>query len=254
VRAIYSIAKYTIIQNFRNKTFYVLVLFSAILFASSFLFSSLGGEQEKRLLFDLGTGCIEIFGLIIAVFASVTLILEEIETRTLYLIITRPIQRYQYVIGRYVGIITAVGLGIVLMGILHLILLVVKGWEFDYRYGLYLIMTIEKIAVISSLALFFSLFSTSSASSIVFTFFFWVLGHFSAELGFLSVRIKSLIVLISMKLFYYIIPNLQYFNLRDQWDTATFSISFLMYASGYACVYAGACLFLSILLFQKKEF
>lgn len=254
ISAVGSIVRYTIVQNFRNKTFYILLLFAGIMFVGSFLFSSLGGEQEKRLIFDLGNGCIEIFGLIMAVFSAVTIVLEEIESRTIYLVLSRPIKRYQYIIGRYLGLLCAVACSVVVMGGMHLAFLLFKGWEFDVRYFFIIGMTIEKIALIASVALFFSLFSTSAASSIVFTFFFWVLGHFTIEMKFLGERLTSFFPVLIMKGAYYIIPNLQYFNLRDQWELSQFSIRFIGLATVYAVVYSAVCIVISALLFNRKEF
>ncbi|MFH1380481.1 MAG: ABC transporter permease subunit [bacterium] len=251
--SIISIIRYTILQNFRNKTLYVLVLFVSIMFVASFLFSTLGGEQEKRLLFDLGIGCIEIFGLIVAVFTAVTLLLEELESRTIYLVLSRPIMRYHYIIGRYAGLLLSVALSVILMGCIHFALLLFKGWEFDMRYFLLILLTLEKISVISSIALFFSLFSTSAASSIVFTLFFWVLGHFAVELRFLGSRLDSMFKF-AIKIMYYLVPNLQYFNLRDQWDLSTFSFKFIGIASIYGIIYIMVCLSFCTALFNRKEF
>lgn len=249
-----SLIRYTIMQNFRNKIFYVLVLFAFIMFIGSFLFSSLGGEQEQRLIFDLGNGCIELFGLILAVFAAVTLVLEEIESRTIYLVLSRPIKRYQYIVGRYAGLLCAVALSILIMSGVHLAFLLLKGWTFDIKYFLIVFMTIEKISLISAIALFFSLFSTSAASSIVFTLFFWILGHFSIEMRFLSGRLTSFFTIFIMKTVYYIVPNLHYFNIRDQWNQPDYSVGLIGFSSLYAVLYIGVCLSLSTMLFNKKEF
>lgn len=253
LKAVLSLIWYTVVQNIRNKTLYVIALFAGIMFAAVLLFSTLGGEQEKRLLFDLGIGCIEFFGLILAVFAAVTLILEEIESRTIYLVLSRPIMRYQYILGRYAGLLVFVSLSIVLMGGIHLLLLLFRGWEFQLKYVVVLAMTVEKIALISAIALFFSLFSSSAASSVVFTLFFWILGHFAVEMKFLGERLGTLSGSI-MKISYYVIPNLQYFNLRDQWDSSVFSLSFIGMSFMYAVIYISCTLGLCVAWFNRKEF
>ncbi|MBD3271567.1 MAG: ABC transporter permease subunit, partial [Elusimicrobia bacterium] len=207
----------------------------------------------KRLLFDLGIGSIEFFGLILAVFIAVTLILEEIESRSVYLILSRPLSRSEYLFGRFGGLIATIAISVIGMGLIHISLLLFKGWEFQFKYLFLLVLTIEKIALISSLALFFSLFSTSPASSIVFTLFFWVLGHFSMEMKFLSDRLVTGFMII-IKTAYYLIPNLQYFNLRDQWALPSFSLDVIGWATLYATVYILATLALSVILLKRKEF
>lgn len=255
---IFSIIRYTLKENIRNKIFYVLILFGVIILSASLLFGILGGEQELRMIMDLGLGSIEFLGLLTAIYSSVTLILEEMETKTVYLILYRPIKRYQYLLGRYLGVISAVGISVAIMASGHLLLLFLKSWNFEFSYFLSLILIMEKILIISALSLFFSLFSTSIVSSISFTFFFWVLGHFLEELKYLLMQFGHSLNF-SLKAVYYflyfIVPNFQYFNLRDQLSiTNNFSGEVLFWSFVYGIVYTSACLFLAGLLFARKEF
>ena len=96
MRKILGIARYTFTEIFRNKVYYVLVLFAFVLVGSALLLGAMGGEQKNRMIIDFGLASIEAFSLLIAVFAAVTLVLEEMETRTLYLILSRPVARYQF--------------------------------------------------------------------------------------------------------------------------------------------------------------
>src|SRR5947209_3808818 len=100
MRKIMRIARYTFVEIFRNKVYYVLLLFAGVLMISAILLGALGGEQRNRMIIDLGLASIETFALLVAVFAAVTLVLEEMESRTLYLILARPVSRYQFVLGR----------------------------------------------------------------------------------------------------------------------------------------------------------
>lgn len=254
---IFSIVRYTLKENIRNKIFYVLILFGVIILASSLLFGVLGGEQELRMIVDLGLSSIEILGLLTAIYSSVTLILEEMETKTVYLIISRPIKRYQYLLGRYLGVASAVGISIVIMAGGHLLLLWLKGWHFEIVYLVSLILIFEKILIVSALSLFFSLFSTSVVSSISFTFFFWILGHFLQEMKFLFMKLSQSLPF-SLKgvywFLYYLIPNFQYFNLRDQLLGQNYNLEVLLWSFVYGITYSAACLVLSTLLFSRKEF
>ncbi len=123
MKKILAISRYTFKENIRNKIFYVLVFFALLILSSAVLFSILGGEQEVRLLLDFGLAAIELFALLLTVFASVNLVLEEIENKTIYLILTRPLSRIEYLLGRYLGILFAVYLSIAVMSIGHLGLL-----------------------------------------------------------------------------------------------------------------------------------
>src|ERR1035438_6397471 len=147
MRKILAIARYTFVEIFRNKVYYVLLLFSAVMIVSTLLLGALGGEQRNRIILDLGLASIELFSLLIAVFAAVTLVLEEMESRTLYLILSRPVARYQFVAGRFLGLILLLAgtMGIMLAG--HLILLGTQHIHADLHYFLSVAYSFEKIMV-----------------------------------------------------------------------------------------------------------
>jgi ABC-type transport system involved in multi-copper enzyme maturation permease subunit len=196
----------------------------------------------------------ELFGLVTAVFGAVTLVLEEMESRTIYLILTRPLPRGHYLLGRLLGLTAAVVASMLLMHALHLGLLLAKGWPPDYRYFLCVPFMVFKVLTVAALALFFSLFSTSAVSSVVFTFFFWVLGHFGPELRFLAGKSENVAAALGMRLFLFVTPNLQFLNYRDVFEVPGFSAASLAPGIGYALLYSAACYFLSLALFSRKEF
>lgn len=251
---IFAIALYTLYENIRNKIFYVLILFAAVMLAFSILFGALGGDQETRIITNLGLGVIEALGILVAVFASVTLVLEEMESKTIYMVLVRPISRHEYVLGRYLGMLAAVGLSVAAMSLAHAAILLLKGAGFSAAYFASILLILLKIAVLSAMALFWSLFSTSAISSVAFTIFFWIAGHLGEEMRFLAGRISNPLLKILMKFTYYLIPNLHYFNLKDRLDQGIGPAAFWFWALGYGLLYIAVCLYLSTALFKKKEF
>src|SRR6185295_1686907 len=120
MRKILGIARYTFTEIFRNKVYYVLMLFAVVLFSAALLLGALGGEQRNRMILDFGLVSIESFSLLVAVFAAVTLVIEEMETRTLYLILSRPVARYQFVLGRFLGLMGLLTITYLIMAAGHL--------------------------------------------------------------------------------------------------------------------------------------
>jgi ABC-type transport system involved in multi-copper enzyme maturation permease subunit len=259
MKKIFAISYYTVKENIRNKIFYVLIFFVLLIFLATLLFSVLGGEQELRLLLDFGLAAIELFALLLTIFASVTLVLEEIENKTIYLLLTRPLSRVEYLVGRYFGILFAVYLSIATMSIGHISLLLLKKWSFELSYFFVIFSLGFKVMLISGIAVFFSLFSTSAISSISFTFFFWLLGHFTEELKFLGSKL-NIFWQYPAKFFFYLIPNFQYFNFRDRIQLGfplllkEANMNFISLAILYALVYSTVCLFLTNLFLSRKEF
>lgn len=252
---IFAVAGYTFKENVRNKVFYVLILFTVVIFAASMLFGILAQEQQQRMLQDMGLVIIELFTLLVAIYAGVTLVLEEVESKTIYAILTRPVPRWNYILGRYLGILAVVVLSLLIMSGIHLTIMKFNKWNFSLGY-LFVVANIGfKISLILAISFFFALFSTSAVSGLAFTSFFWILGHFSEELKFMSEKVGSPIAIWAGKLFYYLIPNFQYYNFRDRWDTmGTVSIEFIGYSILYLIVYVTACLFLTNVFFSRKEF
>jgi hypothetical protein len=249
-----SIARYTFVENIRNKVFYILIFFGVIMVFASLLMSAVGGEQSQRILLDVGLGAIEFFALVTVGFAAVTLVLEEMESKTIYLVLTRPVNRAAYLAGRYAGLLAAVYCGMLLMALFHSGLLFLKGWPFTGRYVLALLLSAEKITVIGSLALFFSLASTSAVSSVSFTVFFWLLGHLSEEIGFLAHKLTAVVPKALTLAAYYLIPNFQYFNLRDFWDAPNVIGPWILVSAAYGLLYSALCLALSLWIFKFREF
>jgi Cu-processing system permease protein len=251
---IYGVARYTFIEIFRNKVYYVLLLFAGVLLGAALLLGSLGGEQRSRMIIDFGLVSIEFFALLVAVFAAVTLVLEEMESRTLYLILSRPVARYQFVMGRFLGLLAVLTLAYLLMAGGHLLLLKTQHIHLNTWYFLSLLQSWEKIVLITAIGMAFSLFATSTVSAVVFTLFFWVMGHFSSEIRFLAEKNSGPLTASLFNVFYYLAPNFQIMNLRDLPPSTLSASAWLWPAIGYGFSYTLVCLAVVVLLFRKKEF
>ncbi len=254
MKRILSIARYTFVENVRNKIFYIIILFGVVIIGMSILLSNLGSSQATRILLDAGLAAIEFFALLSAIFAAVTLVLEEMESKTIYLILTRPVSRTHYLAGRILGMLLSVYCGMAAMAVVHLAILLLHGWAFTLRYPLSLLLSAEKIAIMSAVATFFSLASTSAVTSISFTVCFWVLGYFSTEMYFLSDKMPNLGAKLLLKLAYYIAPNFQYLNLRDFWNVPNITGIWILSGAAYGLFYSILLVGLTVLYFKRKEF
>ena len=264
LRSIGAIAKTTIIEQIRNRLYLVIWFFGGALLVASMLLGALAPGQKVRVIFDLGLVTLELFGLTTAVFGAVSLVLQETESKTIYLILTRPVSRSTYILGRYVGLIAAVALTMAAMAALHLGVMLFDregfrefayGWPFWGTYPVLLLMVGAKMLVTAAIALFFSLFASSQVSSLVFTGSFWIAGHFGSEIHFLIDRsVHGGVIRNIAKAIFAILPNYQYFNYRDTFTAPGASFSSVPFALIYGLSYTGFLLALSILWFSRKEF
>jgi Cu-processing system permease protein len=243
-------------ENLRSRFFLVALAFGGIILYLSLLLGLLAADQEIRVLLDTGLAFIELIGLAGAIYGAATSILREMETKTVYLILTRPVGRAQYLLGRFLGLMLSVAASMSLMAVFHVIILLSKGWHPEGAYVLALLAAYLKVLITAALATFLALFSTSTLTALTITLILWTLGHVLPEIRFLiahKARHAHTLPLLGLA---YVLPNLQLFNFRDRLDAVSIAApehSLLVWL-GYAAAYAGAWLAASALLFRKKEF
>lgn len=249
------ILAYTVKQHLRTKIYLIVILFGLVLVLGALVVSSIALEERVRMFINIGLAGIEFLALITVIFATVNMILEEMESKTIYLILAHPIKRVHYLLGRYLGTLVAVGSGMFIMACLHVAGLFLLGWSWEFAYVISLILSFGKIMVMSAIALFLALFSTSAPASMAFTIFVWIIGHFSEELKFMGEKTGSVVAKSVIWAFYYISPNLAYYNYRDFWVAGQLpGISWFAWIAAYSLTYITICLMVSSYLFSQKEF
>lgn len=254
MQTIAAVFAYTFKEHVRHKAWLSAALFGLVLLGGAIIVSALGADERSRLMLDLGLAAIEAIALVSAVFLTVHLILTEVESRAIYLILSHPVRRSDYLLGRFLGTLAAVALGMAIMALMHAVLLRLYGWWEPGRYLAALACILGKTAVMGALSLLLSLALTSEAAAMSFATFLWLLGHFSAEMRFLADRSGSAFMKAALVAFSHAAPDFARFNYRDFWHLPQPPAAWLGWAALYALAYAGACLALSAQLFDQKEF
>ncbi len=253
MKTLWTIARYTFLQQIRNRLYLVVALFAFLLLGASVLLGALAADQEIRVILDLGLATSELFGLVAALLGAVTLVLEEMETKTIYLILTRPLPRPLYLIGRFVGLVLAVWATLAAMALMHFLLLYLKGWETDPQVFIALPLMAMKIMVMTGLSILCSLAFSSAPTATVFSLLFWVLGHFGSELKFMAEKAGGAAAT-AAAFFQALLPNLALLNLRDALEVSLAAPWPLARAAAYAALYTSACLALASGFFSRREF
>ena len=266
---VFILAASSLREQWRNRAWQVAMLFAGVMLYFSVLLGILAADQELRALLDFGLSFIELMALAAAIFGAATGVLREMETKSIYLILSRPVSRLEYLLGRYLGLVLSMLAAVSLMAGAHLILLLLRGWSFRADYLLALYGIALKVAVAAAVATFFALFSTSALSALVITAVLWTLGHFIAEMRFLAAR--GGLSLVPLAALIQLVPNLQLFNFRDRLDipasaaaghsVAGHSVAGhlvaghpVALATAYAAVYCACCLALAYALIRRKDF
>jgi ABC-type transport system involved in multi-copper enzyme maturation permease subunit len=254
-------------ESVRDKVLYNLVLFAIVLMAASYLIGQLTAGQDVKIIKDLGLAATSIFGLFIAVFIGIGLVSKEVEKRSIYSLLAKPIERHQLVLGKYVGLVLTLAVNLAVMAVALYVVLAVMAWvagpiaarawerpAIDPLLLKAFAMIFVELSLITAIALLFSTFSTPMLSA-AFTFALFVAGRFSADLRNFNQVIDSPIASGLTNALYWMLPNLAPFDVRAQvvhGDAVPFG--YLAMSTGYGALYIAALLVLSMLIFSRRDF
>jgi hypothetical protein len=254
MRTIKAVFDYTLKETLRRRIWVSAALFGLILVGGGVTASVLAAEERARMMLDLGLAANEAIGLLLMAYLAAHLILSEIDSRGVYLILTRPVRRWEYLLGRFLGTLAAVALGMAGLGLVHWALLAALGWGGGGSYLLAWSCSLARVAVTGSLALLLSLALTSEEAALAFTGFLWIMGHFSGELRFIADKSGSAPLRAGILFFSRAAPDFARLNYRDAWHAGLPHAGWAFWAGLYALGYCAACLALAVQLFEQKEF
>ncbi len=254
MRSVIVIAFNTFRENLRDKILYNLLFFALLLIGASVLLGELTIAEQKKVVTDMGLAAINLVGVLIAVFVGIGLVSKEIERRTVYTIMARPISRVQFLLGKYFGLIVTLLVNVLIMLAVFIVTLLMN----HAPVHLSLVQAVELIFVelllVTALALFFSTFSSSTLSAIM-TVAFYVIGHLTTDLKGIAEKTQSEALKSIMTGLYYICPNLEMLNVKGQAAMGTVvSISYQATASLYGLLYTALLLTAACTVFQRRDF
>ena len=208
------VAVNTFREAVRDRVLYNLIFFALLMMGAAILVGQISVGIERIVIVNLGLSSISIFGIIMAIFIGVGLVYKEIEKRTLYSLLAKPIKRWEFIVGKFGGLLLtlAVNTTFMLLGLFVALLYVSRHLErgdWGIVEAAYFILL--QLALITALALFFSCFSSPMLSTL-FTLGIYVAGLFSKDIREIGALTKSPVVEWVCKAIYYVLPNFHNFN------------------------------------------
>jgi ABC-type transport system involved in multi-copper enzyme maturation permease subunit len=249
------IAFNTFREAVRDRVLYNLIIFALIMIGASLLLGQITIGVERQLLINLGLTSISIFGVLIAIFIGIGLVSKEIDKRTLYTLLTRPVRRWEFILGKFFGLVITlvVNAGFMTLGFFIALLYLMHGFEKSDVYILIAIYFILlQFMIVTSIALLFSSFSTGIESAVL-TFAMFVVGSFSEDLrGFAQMAEGvSRYLAVGMS---YLIPNFSTLNVISSVAHGNAVSSHLILTNTlYAFTYAAAAICLASVIFQNRN-
>ena len=254
-------------ESVRDKVFYNLVLFALLMTASSFLIGQLTAGQDVKIIKDLGLAATSMFGLFIAVFIGIGLVSKEVERRSIYSLIAKPVTRAQLVLGKYCGLTLTLAANMVVMAAALYAVLAYMTWgaaadvraawdapALDPALLKALALIFAELMLVTALALFFSTFSSPMLSAAL-TFGLYIVGHFSGDLRNFQQVVDSRAAAALARGLYWVLPNLAQFDVKsDVVHGVHVSAGYLAMTAAYAALYIAMLLAIASLIFSRRDF
>jgi ABC-type transport system involved in multi-copper enzyme maturation permease subunit len=267
VRVISAVALSVFRESVRDRVPYNLVLFAVLLIASSFLLGQLTAGQDVKIIKDLGLAATAIFGLFIATFIGIGLVSKEVERRSIYSLLAKPISRPQFIAGKYAGLVLTLAVNVAVMtAALYAVLaymswtespMIRAGWDapgIDPALLKAIFLIFIELMLITAVALFFSTFSSPLLSA-AFTLGIYVVGQFNADLRNFERVVDSRPVAWLARGIYHLLPDLSAFDVKTQVvHGLPVPAGYLVATALYGGLYIVAVLLLATFIFWRREF
>ncbi|HEY1657711.1 MAG TPA: ABC transporter permease [Candidatus Sulfotelmatobacter sp.] len=249
------IASNTFREAVRDRVLYNLIAFAVLLSAAAIFVGQISIEIEKLVVINLGLTAVSLFGIVIAIFIGIGLVSKEIEKRTLYTVLSRPVRRWEFIIGKFFGLTGTLVVNTFFMAIGVFGALLYVSHKFvraDALIFVALYFIILEFIIICSLSLLFSSFSTPLLSA-VFAFSLFVIGSFAEDLrGFAAMTHGFTRWLATGAA--YLIPNFSALNIVSSIAHAQpVPSQLILHNSLYALFYAAMALSGAVIIFEYRN-
>jgi ABC-type transport system involved in multi-copper enzyme maturation permease subunit len=253
---IWAITANTFREAIRDKVLYTLLFFAFALIGAALLLADLTIGEYDKVLKDIGLASINIFGMLIAIFLGIGLVYKEIERKTIYTIASKPVRRWEFLVGKYLGLVATLALEVGLMSLAFFLVLTYSGTPLGAGLGPAIWLTFVELLVVTAIAILFSSFTTPVLAA-MFTLSGALVGRLSAalkEFADQGDRFGESFQLF-VDLLYRAWPDLQTFNIRTaaaygkavDWE-------YVAYSTGYGLAWSAALLAAAALIFQHRDF
>jgi len=252
---IYSIASNTFREAVRDRVLYNLIAFALLLSGGAIFVGQISIGIERLVVVNLGLTAVSLFGIVIAIFIGIGLVSKEIEKRTLYTVLSRPVRRWEFVVGKFFGLAgtLAVNTFFMAIGVFGALLYVAHKFAVSDAFilvALYFI--ILEFLIVCAIALLFSSFSSPLLSA-VFAFSLFIVGSFADDLrGFASLThgITRWFVTAAA----YLVPNFSALNVISAVaHQQPIAAQLILQNTFYALFYTAMTLSGAVLIFERRN-
>jgi ABC-type transport system involved in multi-copper enzyme maturation permease subunit len=269
LRRIGLVALHVFKESVRDRVLYAIAGFALLLVAASILIGQITAGEDVKIIKDLGLTTIELAGILMAVFIGVGLVAREIDRRSIFALLAKPLPRWEFIIGKYLGLVLTLVVNVAAMTAALYLMLAYLHWDavpkaraawdapaMDPRLLVAVLLIAAELALLTAVALFFSAFSSSALLSVAFTLGIFVTGLFSADLrGFGDIVDVAPAVARVVTTVGWIVPAFAAFDVKAQIvHGLPVSPQFVGVTLVYAALYIAGLLAATVTVFARREF
>jgi ABC-type transport system involved in multi-copper enzyme maturation permease subunit len=249
-----TLATNTLREAVRSKVLYTLLFFAIVLIGTGVLVSSLSYVEHERILQDVGLAAIRVFGVATAIFVGVGLIHREVDRRTIYTILSKPVTRSEFLLGKFAGLVLTLWLQLAIMALAFAGVSLFAGAPLHGGHAAALLLAAVELTVMVAVATLFSAFTTPMLASL-FTGGIFLIGHLTRDLRALGAKSESAVVQWVTAALHRALPDLESMNLTLQAvHGLPIAASDVILPAAYGAAYCVLLLALASLIFERRDF
>jgi ABC-type transport system involved in multi-copper enzyme maturation permease subunit len=267
-RRIALVAVHVFKENVRDRVLYAIGAFALLMVAVSVAIGQITAGEDVKIIKDLGLTTIELAGLLMTVFIGVGLVSREIDRRSIFALLAKPVARWEFVLGKYVGLVLTIVVNVAAMtAALYLVLAYLdlsalpierRAWDApatDPRLLIAVLLITLELALLTAISLLFSTFSSSGLLSMTLTLGVYVVGVFSADFRAYGEIVDAPLLAPLVVAIGWIAPAFSAFDVKGAVVHGHhISAGFVWSTIGYATLYVAAALAAAVTIFSRRDF
>jgi len=247
-----AIALNTFREAIRHRILYLLLIFAVAMISFAQILSLLTVGSEEKIIKDFGLATIDVFGVLTAVFIGIGLVSREIERRTVYTLLAKPLHRFEFILGKFAGLAITLLVNTAIMTLWFFLVLLLKG-AFDGTLAIAVLLLYFQFLLITAMAVLFSCLSTPILASVL-TLALYVIGHLLWSLDLLAARLTAGWGKFLCRALYFVLPNLGTFDIKGEVvHGLLIDGTRILWAAAYLVLYGSAILWTACAVFERKE-
>lgn len=266
---LWPIAFITLKEGIRNRALYGISLIALFLLVLNLLVSNMAAHDVGKVAIDMALSAISFSGLLVILFVGINLMAKDLDKKTIYMVLSKPISRGEYIYGKFLGVVLVLLLTIAVIsafaaGSIFILKATYPTYFPQFSWALVflsIVFTFLMLSLLSALSFFFASFSSSSFITLILTTISYMIGQSLTDIkslvetSIIAQEQVSPITLWVMRVAYYLFPNLSFFDIKTQVahglpiPAATIILTLI-----YGIVYTAIVLIAASLIFRRREF